>query len=220
MSPVTIVIPFYNNCGCIGPLMRELASYHRKEWNFIFVDDASTDDTLSELKKFALLLPDRTVQIIENKWNVGSHLAVRRGAARVGKGIVIVMAGDGQDDPAHIEALIAILNEGNEIALTVSNTDDTSLFARIFHGAMCLITPKIKELTVTRTWYMLAADVELFRIAAITQKRHLYYDLIGRSRKVAALAVNRRKRTSGHSQWGTQKKLRFALGWLWSQAQP
>lgn len=220
MCPVTIVIPFYNNSGCIWPLMHELASIHKKERNYVLVDDASTDKTLLELSQFAPILPEGSFRIIRNEQNIGSHSAVRRAASMVNEGIVVVMAGDGQDDPAHVDALIAALDIGNDVALTASHTDDSGLYARIFHRAMCLLTPKVKELTDTRTWYMLAADAALFQTAGTTPERHLYYDLINRSRMVAALPVKRRDRTAGASQWGTMKKLRFAIGWLWAEAHP
>ena len=70
---ISIVVPTYNeekNVGLLYEKFAELASQHGKyNFEFIFIDNASTDDTVSILKNIAAT--DKQIKIIVNNRNLG-----------------------------------------------------------------------------------------------------------------------------------------------------
>src|SRR5713226_8330389 len=76
----------------------------------IYVDDGSSDDTLSALK--TLQSEDQRVRVIELTANFGQHAAFSAGCDAVRGDMVVTMDVDLQTDPADIPALLAPLRRG------------------------------------------------------------------------------------------------------------
>lgn len=111
---IDIVIPTYNSEAVVESLIQRLT-----EWNnvcnfqvhFIFVDDASSDDTLTQLKK-ELSTAKLSYEIHGLHKNQGQHTAVAIGLGFSTATYVVTMDDDLQHNPFDIELLYQKLVSG------------------------------------------------------------------------------------------------------------
>ncbi len=107
---ISIVVPVHDEAGAAGPLAREIAAaFAGRSHEIIFVDDASRDSTLAELRALTAELP--TLRVLGHQTNAGQSRAVRTGVLAARGQIVVTLDGDGQNPPADapklVDALIA-----------------------------------------------------------------------------------------------------------------
>ena len=107
---ISIVVPVHNEAGAAGPLAREIAAaFGGRSHEIVFVDDASRDETLAELRALMTELP--TLRVLSHQTNAGQSRAVRTGVLAARGAIVVTLDGDGQNPPADApklaDALIA-----------------------------------------------------------------------------------------------------------------
>lgn len=96
---ISIVVPVHDEAGAAGPLAREIAeAFAGRSHEIIFVDDASRDSTLAELRAVAAELP--TLRVLGHTANAGQSRAVRTGVLAARGAIVVTLDGDGQNPPA------------------------------------------------------------------------------------------------------------------------
>ena len=115
-ATVSIVVPFHNEepnvielYGSLQDVMEELGC----DYQFVFVDDGSTDHTYKLLKDLAEI--DRHVIAVRLRRNFGQTGALAAGFAHSTGDYVIAMDGDLQHDPAEIPAFLAKIEEGYDI---------------------------------------------------------------------------------------------------------
>jgi dolichol-phosphate mannosyltransferase len=108
MVAVSVVIPVMNEAENVVPLAREIAIGTRGEdAEIIFVDDGSTDGTSDALKG---LKPEISqLRIIRHERNSGQSRGVRTGVLAAKGDVIVTLDGDGQNDPADIPKLLAVL---------------------------------------------------------------------------------------------------------------
>lgn len=107
---ISIVAPMYNEAGGVAQLVDEIAAaLNHMEHEIIIVDDASTDDTLSKLREAQKR--HARLRILRHERNAGQSRALRTGVLAARAGLVAMLDGDGQNDPADIPRLLARLEE-------------------------------------------------------------------------------------------------------------
>ena len=81
MSLFSIVVPVYHNARSLADLLRELQTIGEQnpndDFEFIFVDDGSRDDSLSVLKDLAAT--ERRMKVAKLSRNFGSNPAIMAG---------------------------------------------------------------------------------------------------------------------------------------------
>ena len=107
---ISIVVPVHDEAGAAGPLAREIAAaFAGRSHEIVFVDDASRDSTLAELRALTSEIP--TLRVLGHATNAGQSRAVRTGVLAARGAIVVTLDGDGQNPPADaprlVDALIA-----------------------------------------------------------------------------------------------------------------
>ena len=107
---ISVVVPVHDEAGAAGPLAREIAAaFAGRSYEMIFVDDASKDATLAELRALMAELP--TLRVLGHSTNAGQSRAVRTGVLAARGAVVVTLDGDGQNPPADApklaDALIA-----------------------------------------------------------------------------------------------------------------
>ncbi len=114
---ISIVVPVHNEAGAAGPLAREIAeAFAGRSHEIIFVDDASRDETLAELRAAAADLT--TLRVLGHATNAGQSRAVRTGVLAARGAIVVTLDGDGQNPPADAPRLAdALLAAPPNVAL-------------------------------------------------------------------------------------------------------
>jgi glycosyltransferase involved in cell wall biosynthesis len=113
---LSIVIPAYNEEENIEPLVHEINTVMKplaKSYEIVIVDDGSCDRTFATLAR--LRRCTRNLRAIGLKRNFGQTAALAAGLAHARGEIVVLMDGDGQNDPADIPAMLAQLEMGADL---------------------------------------------------------------------------------------------------------
>ena len=118
MQPaLSVVVPVKDEADNIAPLARELADVVARDSSaeVIFVDDGSTDATAVILRSLKTSVPQ--LRVLRHRKNMGQSRAVRTGVRAARGAIVVVLDGDGQNDPADIPKLLAEFARGDAAKL-------------------------------------------------------------------------------------------------------
>jgi len=114
---ISIVIPFFNEEQNIEPIYEHLSSAITSlthDFEIIFVDDGSTDNTFKNMLK--IREKDAKVRIIKFRKNFGQSAALKAGFDHADGDVVISMDGDLQNDPTDIPVLLEkIENEDYDV---------------------------------------------------------------------------------------------------------
>lgn len=141
MKKLSIVVPCYNEEAAIPYFYNEItriaATLSHIELSLLFIDDGSTDNTLSVIK--GLSGSDRRVHYISFSRNFGKEAAIYAGLKRADGDYTAIMDADLQDPPSLLpEMIAAIENEGYDSVATrrVNRKGEPrirSFFARMFY---------------------------------------------------------------------------------------
>ncbi|WP_372706374.1 glycosyltransferase family 2 protein [Brevundimonas sp.] len=105
---ISVVVPVHDEEGAAGPLAREIAAaFAGRSFEMVFVDDASRDGTLAELRGLMTELPQ--LRVLNHGSNAGQSRAVRTGVLAARAPIVVTLDGDGQNPPADAPRLVDLL---------------------------------------------------------------------------------------------------------------
>ncbi len=114
---LSLVIPVYNEESSL-PLLYE--SIHKtlkpleKSWEVVFVDDGSSDGSLTALKTLAKKDP-KHVRVVAFRRNFGQTAAISAGIDHAQGETIVLLDADLQNDPADIPRLLAKLDEGYDL---------------------------------------------------------------------------------------------------------
>lgn len=117
---ISIVIPVYNEAGNLNTLYGRLTAVlnqQHKDYELVFVDDGSTDDSLKILEQ--LNQKDHKVKIISFSRNFGHMIALSAGLDHAQGDAVITMDADLQHPPETIPQLIKEWEKGAEVVTTI-----------------------------------------------------------------------------------------------------
>ena len=104
---LSVVVPVFNESANIAPLIAEIvaALRHQVDFEIVYVDDCSKDDTLSQLSAQKAFVPE--LRVLQHQRQSGQSTALRTGI-RHARGLwIATLDGDGQNDPADIAKLLS-----------------------------------------------------------------------------------------------------------------
>ena len=145
MNPeISIVIPCFNEEEAIPIFYEEtlkvLKTMPLSSFEFVFIDDGSSDRTLEVLKEISA--KDKSVHFVSFSRNFGKEAALYAGLSKANGDFISVMDVDLQDPPSLLPQMLeAILKEGYDCAATrrVTRKNEPpvrSFFARKFYKFM------------------------------------------------------------------------------------
>ncbi|MGJ8678046.1 MAG: glycosyltransferase [Akkermansiaceae bacterium] len=112
---LSFIIPLMNEEDSLQELydrIAEQAKEHARDWEIIFIDDGSTDDSWNVVQDIAKQ-DSQHVKAIRFRSNQGKAPALSAGYAEVSGEIVFTLDADLQDDPKEIPRFLEKLNEGD-----------------------------------------------------------------------------------------------------------
>lgn len=117
IKSVSIVVPLYNEEDNVELLCRDIAAHcaDLPGIEVVLVDDGSSDATLSEARRMMLEMP--MVKVVELDGNFGQTAAMAAGVELASGEVVVTMDGDLQNDPKDIPRLLALIEDGHDIAV-------------------------------------------------------------------------------------------------------
>lgn len=106
---LSVVVPVRDESANVVPLVDEIhaaldAGY---DYEIIYVDDGSSDDTLDVLRR--LSSSDPRLRVLRHEQSCGQSTAVWNGVRAAQGEVIATLDGDGQNDPGDIPALVAML---------------------------------------------------------------------------------------------------------------
>ncbi len=107
---ISVIVPVYNEEGNIFDVVKNIKNTISENDEIIVVDDGSLDQTVNEIKKTNCVL-------FENKINLGKGQSIINGLNIANGDIILLIDGDGQDDPREIPKLIDGLKKGYDFVI-------------------------------------------------------------------------------------------------------
>jgi glycosyltransferase involved in cell wall biosynthesis len=143
---LSIVIPAYNESEVINSfydqlLLPVLKKNNITDYELLFVNDGSRDDTLKKLQ--AISNKNSKVKIVNLSKNFGKEIAVTAGIHNAKGDAIIIMDSDGQHPPSLIPEFIKKWNEGAQVVVGVRNSNQkegvikkwgSKVFYRLFNA--------------------------------------------------------------------------------------
>jgi len=132
----SIVIPVYNEEDVIASLLDELRSFAngwQEDYELLLVDDGSSDRTASiALDRFANWSQGKLIRLSHNS---GQAAALYYGMKCAQGKIVVLMDGDGQNDPRDIPRVLAPLDQCDMVVGIRVNRQDSFIRRKMSHFA-------------------------------------------------------------------------------------
>ncbi len=115
---ISIVIPVYNeeeNIPHLHPAIHDaLDPIPDLDWEVVYVDDGSSDNSLDILEKLAVDDPSHTV-VVEFRRNFGQTAAIAAGIDNSTGEIIVLMDADLQNDPQDIPMMLEKIDQGYDV---------------------------------------------------------------------------------------------------------
>jgi glycosyltransferase involved in cell wall biosynthesis len=128
MKKISVVTGCYNEEDNLEELLRRIravtARYPAYEWEYLVVDNCSTDRSPEILRRLAAA--DRSLKVILNVRNFGHIRSPYHGLTQASGDAVILMASDLQDPPELIEQFIALWEQGWKAVAAIKNESEES----------------------------------------------------------------------------------------------
>ena len=139
---INILTPCRNEAGNVGALHERVQAAMGKlpgcRYEHLFIDNASTDATVSELRSIAA--GDPRVRVIVNNRNFGHVRSPYHGLLQAQGDAVIVVAADLQDPPELIPEFVRLWAAGSEVVLgQKENSAEPAVFFAVRKGYYRLV---------------------------------------------------------------------------------
>ncbi len=215
---ISIVVPCYNEEESIKLFYKEIKKIEKKmdyvNFEYIFVDDGSLDNTLKEAKKLAS--KDKSVKYISFSRNFGKEAAMLAGLESSKGEYVAIMDADLQDPPELLEEMYEIVTEEEyDVAATRRVTRKgepiiRSFFARKFYKIINRLAD-IEMVDGARDYRLMKRKVVNAIIAMKEYNRYSkgLFSFVGF--KTKWLEFENVERRVGESKWSFFGLFRYAL---------
>lgn len=217
MKEITILIPAYNEEEVLPALKEALlkatASLSNYNFEFLFINDGSTDRTQEMLHDYHL--EDERVNYIELSRNFGKEKAMLAGFDYASGDAMIIMDADLQHPPEMIAEMLHWWEQGYEDVYTVRKEKaEKNAFKTWASNIYYRILSKVSEQEV----YKDAGDFRLLDRKCIDALKELreserntkgLYAYIGFKKK--ALAYDEAERAAGETKWRLSELFRLAI---------
>ena len=221
---LSVVLPVYNEVGNLEKLNERLKKVLRGRYDYeiIYVDDRSTDDSFKVLSK--LHKADKRVKVIKFWKNFGQTAAMRAGFDYASGDIVVSMDSDLQNDPRDIPALVDMVLSGYDCVVGWRHKRKDSFFKKyISVFARCLrkkvLGTKLHDYGCSLKAYTSACAKDL----DITGDMHRYIPpiLSWKGYRIGEAKVMHHKRFDGKTKYGIGRIFKgfvdmFSV-WFWKK---
>jgi glycosyltransferase involved in cell wall biosynthesis len=206
MSLISICYAVYQNEGALAILYNRTVealetNFPHHEFEFVFVNDGSKDNSLNELLEIKKNTGDERIRIISFSRNFGQLAAILAGWEYANGDAVINMAADLQDPPEQCIPMIKEWESGNEIVISYRQSHSTSRINKITSWfAYKLLLPKRKAPPGGFDFVLLGKPA-IKAIKAFKEKNRVYhYDILWIGFSVKFIPYDKLQRTIGKSQ--------------------
>lgn len=144
---VSIVTPTYNEelnvADVVNTVRKVMTSRPDLEYEHIFIDNASTDKTVSLLKE--LILKDKHIKLIVNSKNFGHIRSPHHGLIQATGDAVVLLVADLQDPPELILQFIEEWEKGAKVVIGIKNKSKENPIMYALRDIYYYLVKKIAE---------------------------------------------------------------------------
>lgn len=211
---ISVVVPVHNEAENIETLIAEihLALNGLDDYEIIFVDDGSTDNTLEVLQQSMTGYP--MLRVLKHAKSCGQSRAIHSGVSSARFPWIATLDGDGQNDPADIPKLIEAFQQQNNDRLWMlagfrhqRNDSDWRRFSSKFAN-------RIRQAILHDATPDTGCGLKLFlreKFLALPYFDHIHRFMPALIQmaggEVISVKVNHRPRSRGQSKYGTIDRL-------------
>jgi dolichol-phosphate mannosyltransferase len=218
---ISLIIPFYNEEDCAGQTLREaygvLGAQQGLSFEILAVDDGSTDRTREILCSVAA--ESGNLRVFSVTPNSGQSAAFGAGFARSRGRAILLMDGDGQNDPADIPRLVEGLKT-HDVCCGFRHSRKDTMSKRLGSRLANAVRKSVLNDGIIDTGCSLKAfRSEIVRDFPMSLKgMHRFLPVLAQMRggTVLQLPVNHRPRAAGRSKYTNWKRLRETVYDLWA----
>lgn len=220
----SVVLPVYNEQDNLVTLFTEIkqaAQSTGREWEAVFVNDCSTDNSLSIIRNLADQHDEvRYVAFAENR---GQSAAFCAGFDAADSEIIVTMDADLQNDPADIPGMLDVFGDECEMVIGWRATRKDTFIKRISSR----IANKIRDAIVDDGVHDTGCSLKVMRRDMLLKlprfkNMHRYFPILMKMQgaRIKEVKVNHRERGAGVSKYGTLDRAAagiydlIGVGWL------
>jgi dolichol-phosphate mannosyltransferase len=216
LSKVSVVVPVYFNEGSLEPLHQRLslvaANNPLHQFEFIFVDDGSGDNSFKVLENIAA--NDSRVRVIKLVRNHGSTLAIMAGLSQAKGDAAAVISADLQDPPEMINQMILLWEKGTKMVLAARSSRDDPFTTRLTGNFFNSLFRKLvfKKFPL-RGFDCYLIDRQVINIVNQCREKntHLPGLLMWIGYDYEIIYYDRQRREHGKSRWNFRRKVKYFL---------
>src|SRR5438552_3898396 len=211
---LSVVVPVCNERDNVMPMLDALRETAQRagwlDWEFLFIEDGSTDETFIRLLQARR--HDSRVKVIRLSRNYGSHTAAAAGLRYASGDAAVIVAGDLQDHPREILRFLEHWRQGIDVVWGVrSERDDSRVdiaLSRIFAAVIRRIALPSYPPSGTG-WFCLIDRKVIDALNSFPERHRLTTGLILHvGFRQTMVPYNREQRRSGESKWSFRRKLK------------
>ncbi|NTW25271.1 MAG: glycosyltransferase family 2 protein [Lentimicrobium sp.] len=215
-TELSIVIPVFNEEAVLEPLimrLREACQRITPEYELIFVNDGSNDNSLAILKEHSV--EDDRIRYIGFSRNFGHQNAVMAGIIRSHGEAVVLIDGDLQDPPELIPELYAKYREGFKVVYAKRiQRKGESVFKKLSAGVFYRMLKKITSIDIpldTGDFRLISREVVNHLIGMGESSKFLRGQIAWLGFRQASVSFERQERKAGKTKYTLRKMMRFAM---------
>ncbi len=151
MRKLSIIIPCYNESQNISYIYNEIKNekpninrIEELEYEILFIDDGSKDNTIDEIKK--LSARDSSIKYISFSRNFGKESAMYAGFKNATGDYIVIMDADGQDPVNLLHEMVSYIKTGDYECVATKRSNRTgeaiirSFFAKSFYKVINMVS--------------------------------------------------------------------------------
>jgi glycosyltransferase involved in cell wall biosynthesis len=212
---ISVVVPVLNEQDNIGPLYQQMSAVlsGKYEYEIIFVDDGSSDQSLEVLTSFQK--QDARVRIISFRKNFGQTAALAAGFAHARGKIIVAIDADLQNDPADIPRMVSKLDEGFDVVSGWRKKRHDNVITRLLPSRIAnWLISKITGVELHDYGCTLKAyRREVLAETKLYGEMHRFIPALASwsGARIAEIVVNHRPRTAGTTKYGLTRTWKVIL---------
>jgi dolichol-phosphate mannosyltransferase len=218
MTALSIVVPCFNEEGCIRTLHERLTTAARKavgsDYEIVLVNDGSRDRTWEIMQQ--LVAADPQVVAINLSRNHGHQLALTAGLDLCRGGAILIIDADLQDPPELLPAMLETMREtGADVVYGVrkSRRGDTAFKRATAHGFYRLLSRATEvDIPLDTGDFRLMSRRALDALLAMPEQARFIRGMVAWiGFRQVPFAYDRDERFAGETKYPLKKMVRFAL---------
>ena len=220
-SLVSIVAPMYNEAATLSEFLGRLVKTTRDlepryQFEFVLVDDGSTDGTLKLAR--SLIVTEPRLRVVELRRNFGQTAALQSGLAAAQGDIVVSMDSDLQHFPEDLPLLLDRFEEGHDLVCGWRHYRQEGVLRRWPSRAANVLIRAMSGLTIHdigTTYRVYGAD--LVRELQLLGEQHRFVPVLASivGARVAEVKIRNIERPSGQSNYGLGRTVNVLLDILY-----